>query len=127
MKKLLLASVAALFLATGTAHAEVQVRDATAAELLAIMNKPSFSSPRSREGVGAIDPGPHSRRPLLAIRSASSTLMRLRGKDTSVRNYLRNLNQPHSMPAVNSARSLRASIAFSLKFAAVSFSEEYLS
>jgi hypothetical protein len=43
MKKALLTGVAALFLATGTAHAEVQVRDATAAELLAIMNKPSFA------------------------------------------------------------------------------------
>ena len=43
MKKLFLTGVAALFLATGTAHAEVQVRDATAAELLAIMNKPSFA------------------------------------------------------------------------------------
>ena len=43
MKKLLPTGIAALFLAKGATHAEVQMRDATAAELLAIMNKPSFA------------------------------------------------------------------------------------
>jgi hypothetical protein len=35
--------IAALFLATGAAQAEVEVRQATAEELLAIMNKPSYA------------------------------------------------------------------------------------
>jgi hypothetical protein len=42
--RLLLAGIAALLLAKGAARADdVRVRDATAAELLAIMKKPSFA------------------------------------------------------------------------------------